>query len=114
LSAGDELFQLAHGLVAGEREPGVFGLGGGDAGEFAHGRPVELAAFESRAEGGEGFEGLGDAQLFLGGARFVAEQSFDVFGEAAEAEVEVRGGAQGREQGAAFFGVGEGAGPGEA
>jgi hypothetical protein len=108
------LFELAEGLAAGEVEPFVFGVGRGDAGEFAQGGPAELALLEGLGQGGQVFEGVGDAELFSGGARLVAEEAFDVFAEAGVAEVQVDGHALGGEEPASFFSVGSGALSGEA
>jgi hypothetical protein len=48
---------------------------------------VEDSVFEGSTEERQLLEGLGDAELCLGGAGLVAEVALDVFSEAAEAEV---------------------------
>jgi hypothetical protein len=85
--AGDQLFELAYVFALGDCEPFLLGFGDGDARELAEGRPVEDSVFEGSTEERQLLESLGDAELFLGGARLVAEAALDVFSEAAEAEV---------------------------
>jgi len=103
--AREHFLQLSQCLAARQLEPLVLCLADRNARELTHGRPAQLSARKGLSERGQLFERLGDAQLFLGAARFVAKQTLDVLAEAAVAQVDVcRGTLRGQEP-APFFGV---------
>jgi hypothetical protein len=84
---GDELLQLPDRFADRDLEPGAIRLRDSHTRELTHGGPGEPARFERANQMGQRFQGFGDAQLLLRGARGIPKQPLDVLAEAAKTQV---------------------------
>jgi hypothetical protein len=98
VSTGHQMFQLTGGLVLGGLQPGKLGVRGHHPGELPHRAPFQGATLQRFGQTRQGFESLGDTQLFSRGAWLVPEDPLHVLGEAGATDVHVRRRAQRRQQ----------------